>query len=1245
MRHKAGFTLIEIMVSLVLVGLIASIAGTLVITATRGYLYARENDAIAQKAQLAIGRLNRELTELMDVKTRDDAQPYLIYEVPLRTGGVERRGIAKVGNTVQMFFNVPGSTLSGLTGDILVDNVQTLSLMYNPSSGVSLWSMGQDIRNLFAVSVQIVLNRPDTGGAVSFFTTVSPRNNNNAGGAALPSAANPPPEYSGKQCFVTTAAYGDADHPVVIVLRQFRDRFLLPSEPGKALVRYYYEVGPSLAAAIKDRPLACLLVRLFVTPVAGFALLSLSCPVMIPLILLLSWGFARLVLKALQRRSIRWRSRLQGQRGAILVTLIAAMVVFAALGAVMISMFGTAAMSQASGNYSQRAYYLAESGFRYAASRYIAVDLGSESANETARETLLESDLHGKTFSLGGDGVFRLDIYPFYYKSTQAPTGNELPAKVSGGLPLSILDYRPGSWVKVIKPGTTTPEYIRIAGVSTLAPYTIRFYRIEEVYPPSVQKDWGASFSTGSLVTPVCLPDRDVNSLRLIGPDSDGRYDLAVKADSGAQAFPEKNGTFMVKFYNAAKPTEPVTKILSYRKLDLNNHRLKGISDPNGGSLPTGPMEDPGTTPASYKNFVELTKFMRIDSTGTFGTGSAAVNRKVTYFTPVGYAKAQPVPKSQSHDQMLNFTGWLTGDNISRIGSLTAGTSYGSTMRVSSAQSVYTLPGGSCVRFTEFQVGLNLSTARLSTGGTVYPAIQQEWLRAGNYLSYDLEMKTFYTLISPMAKYGVGLTFRLDDKGNALGVTFARGVPGFDMYGCDNDGIPYGWLYGYPDYTPMLLFWMKQYEKQETNLYVEPSPHSVPTKFDDPPPVGTGTYAIISYNLQNFWENGERVRFTNTSGALPTGIVPGRDYYIRKVLYNSNVYLYLFSTVTGALNQTAPYWAGLVDITDYGSGTTTIIAQEPTFTKLAHQVLTPGNEYYGLIASMSYLKSWATFAARVIEAPSVSFINGGGSAGREILSGETVYQTSNNQRDGTVNAIYKVMRSPFYRAAKTGGQRLWSLGTEQGVLMLERITGESLSDPSTAPFTSGSKIFVGEHPGGTDAGTVGVPGGVGDVVFRKRDNWVLLYVGDPTGKAPADTYPFNNYRGPILRDSVLWPPDNPEDTVINTDTFTLIRFSDYVNPSLNCKVNGVDRTGVYCLTGLFSKENTGTAGDVLRFTSPDGVLFYTPQSGVVFPTGRAEVGLHAFGADAPFAEFDDFGLQFGPSYGVTRSGFLLPIQQ
>lgn len=1223
MKNKAGFTLIEIMVSLVLVGLIASIAGTSVITATRSYLFARENSAITQKAQLALNRLNREIIELSDVRAA--SATCVVYESPYG-----RRAVALVDGTVRLFADYASATCPTTGGDVLVDGVQTFSILYNPNPNgtASLWSIGQDVKNLFAVNVQFVLSRPDSGGGVPFFTTVSPRNNNNTGGAAAPSAANPPPEYSGKQCFVTTAAYGDADHPVVEVLRRFRDRFLLPTEAGKTLVRFYYEAGPSLASAIEDNPIACLLVRLLVTPMAGFALLALYCPILIPLLLLLSWVAARLAVRALAQQSLRRKTLFHGQRGAMLVTLIAALVVFSALGALMIGMFGTSALSQVAGNNAMKAYYLAESGFRYAASRYIAVDLGGEAANEAARETLLETELHGKTFSLSGDGMFQLHVYPYYYKSTLAPAGNELTTKVFGGLSVPGVDFNWGSWVKVQRPDNVI-TYNRISGVSTLEPNTVRFYQIDA---SGGILSWDAAYGAGSQITPACVPDRNVNGLRLIGPDSNGRYDLAFVAGSGARAFPEKNGIFMVKFQG-----ETNARILAYRQVDITNSRLKGISDPNGGSLPTGAMMDPGTA-APYLNFVELTKFVRLESTGTFGSGASAVSRKVTYYAPIGYARLQPEPKTQFHDNMSDFSKWQTGDHIGRIGTLRAGSSYGTTMRVDSTQATNATPTDSCLRFREFQVGLNWSAAGLP--------VQQEWLRAGNYLSYDLEMKTFYTLIYPMARHAMGVTFRLDETGNAMGFTFAKGVPGFDTYGCDNDGIPFGFLAnipGYVNYTPVLLVWIKEYAKKEVNPQLEHSPHSVePLTIADPPPVGRGTYAFVTN--QTFWRNGDRVRFVVSSGgALPVGIAAGRDYYIRRIESGGLTYLYLFSNLTGALNFD-PLWAGLQDITDFGSGTTTVVVQDASFTKLAHQVLTSGNEYLGLIASLNYLKSWATFTARIIEAPSVSFVSGGGIAGREILSGETVYQTSNNLPGGPITAIYRVMRSPIYRAAKSGN-RLWTSGAEQGVLLLERISGNSLSNPATAPFQLGYTIFVGEHPGGTAAGTVGVPGGVSDTVFRQRDNWLMFYVGDPGGNAPADTNPFNTYRGPILRNSVLWPPDNPQDTVINTDNFTLLRFSDYVNSSLSCRVNGVDRTGGYCLTGLYSKENTGTAGDVLRFASPDGNLFYSPQSGGVFPAGRAEFGLHAYGADAHFTEFDDFALQFGPGYGITRQGFLLPIQQ
>lgn len=57
-----------------------------------------------------------------------------------------------------------------------------------------------------------------------------------------------------------------------------------------------------------------------------------------------------------------------GARGGVLIGAVAAMVVMGALGAGMVSMLGTAALHEVRANHGERAFYLAESGFRFAVS-------------------------------------------------------------------------------------------------------------------------------------------------------------------------------------------------------------------------------------------------------------------------------------------------------------------------------------------------------------------------------------------------------------------------------------------------------------------------------------------------------------------------------------------------------------------------------------------------------------------------------------------------------------------------------------------------------------------------------------------------------------------------------------------------------------------------------------------------------------------------------------------------------------
>ncbi len=207
-------------------------------------------------------------------------------------------------------------------------------------------------------------------------------------------------------------------------------------------------------------------------------------------------------------------------------------------------------------------------------------------------------------------------------------------------------------------------------------------------------------------------------------------------------------------------------------------------------------------------------------------------------------------------------------------------------------------------------------------------------------------------------------------------------------------------------------------------------------------------------------------------------------------------------------------------------------------------------------------------------------------------------------------------------------------------------------------FGQGKTLFAGVEGAGVIAGIVGTPSGSTDIVYRDRDQWIAVYVADPTGPASSripDTDPFNiinagtglYQRGRILRTSVRWPVDDVEYTTAANDFFTVVRFGSYVNSTLpSCKVSSgsglLDLGGTNCLSGFYSTNNTVTAPDILRFSSPDGVVFNSP-TGTTFSTARPEVGLHNLGGDVP--SFDDFALQFGPGYGDHRQGFLLPIQQ
>jgi hypothetical protein len=72
-------------------------------------------------------------------------------------------------------------------------------------------------------------------------------------------------------CFIATAAFGSYEDRYVRVLREFRDRVLLPTSLGRSFVDWYYANSPPAAAYIADHDWARWLARTALWPVIGGA--------------------------------------------------------------------------------------------------------------------------------------------------------------------------------------------------------------------------------------------------------------------------------------------------------------------------------------------------------------------------------------------------------------------------------------------------------------------------------------------------------------------------------------------------------------------------------------------------------------------------------------------------------------------------------------------------------------------------------------------------------------------------------------------------------------------------------------------------------------------------------------------------------------------------------------------------------------------------------------------------------------
>ena len=408
-------------------------------------------------------------------------------------------------------------------------------------------------------------------------------------------------------------------------------------------------------------------------------------------------------------------------KGSVLVGLIITMVILAALGAAMVSMTSTSMFGQVGANSSARAYFLAESGYRYAENMYLNPGTGSS-------DDALEN-LHDKTFTLKNNaGKFSLKIYPYYFKvdpeiAAGTSTG-QLTTRIPGGLPIDIT-LSSG----LLKIGTKTGNIYNYTSV-TPAGQTVTF---NGVTPQPF---------------PYFVKNTDVLPVARMIPQTVNEGGALLLQAGTANAFPRRNGAFQVNNH-----------VYAYKENDLANDRLLGITDPN--VSPMSPL-----TVAATSDII-LQKFVKLHSTGGVGQGSGegTASREVVYHVPLPSATGERKEFKEAFEDLSDWKSSTVGTfAIQTIGG-------GKALRVTGTEVLGGAPKASLIRFDPSVLNIDLAAAHLY--GDPY------------FLSYDAQVKVGFDSnpvpdygFDPVpipVYYAAGLLFRLDNDNNSYGLSFLRG--------------------------------------------------------------------------------------------------------------------------------------------------------------------------------------------------------------------------------------------------------------------------------------------------------------------------------------------------------------------------------------------------------------------------------------------------------------------------------------
>lgn len=681
LRRSSGFTLIEIIASLALLAVLTAVFGLGLVRVMEVFAFNRANVQLAQKAQPAMMRMARELMELTRIPDNQVAgdDPFIIYtradisQPDVRMGIHFHPGDGRIRLYTGLDPTV--TTLNGDTinqGHVLIDGVSAFSLQY--LKGADSWSIGSDpLDRLSTTRINLRLLRPDSPGRTQDFTTlVQLRNTANMGGAA---PTQTPASINNYSCFIQSI---------------------------KGL-------GMGITITRRGTPLPAPHISLPFSEIVWAVLCWLGLLV----------GCSVVVLRG--RKASPCQSK-KSSHGSALILVLVTLLIFSLIAAVILPMVSSSGRQTAAADWSTKAYLLAESGYRYAASRYL-----NAGPLDSQKNDALEN-LDGQTYTLinnfandgPNDGQFELRIYSYFFEIESIAGNNRFVAHCPGSLP-------PPPNGMAIRDGLK----LRIGKEET--PFTISGTPVsgeeDDKLTITVDRDLGDITAT-DLVRPLVEASGDAT---ITNGDN-----LSYQAGN-ADMFPLLNGQI-----------EVADRILTYRYREAD--QFVDVRDPNDAGMSLDVTDEAPIT---------LVRHVRLHATGRYGSGDLQAVREVIYHNPL------PMPSTDTRrlqvtDRFASGSGnWSSALGQHGIGP--AGPDSNSALLVQATEELGAEYKPSLAQFNPAAAEIDFNAARRATRG---------------YLNYDAQIKIGFQTGDPTnSDYAAGLSFRLSGTAgneNMYGISFLR---------------------------------------------------------------------------------------------------------------------------------------------------------------------------------------------------------------------------------------------------------------------------------------------------------------------------------------------------------------------------------------------------------------------------------------------------------------------------------------